>query len=308
MQITALVIGAGPVGRSTAAHLSARGHSVAVMTRSGTRVPRLPAIAGDATLDDDLRRAHDHFPATHIIACLHAPYSARQWRTLLLPAEQAILRVATERGIHVTFPESVYAFGPGTPTVSDGSEPRALSGKPGVRAQLLRLRREAAAPTCSVVASDYYGPGCAHGSGSVAHSLVFDRLAAGKAPLALFRRHTPHAFTYLPDFARALADASESGATGIRVTPTVAPVSQHDLAALAARVLGRTPRKPIVLGSPMLWAAGAVDRDVAGVVEMKWLWTAPQTLESSFGWEPTALEEGVRAALTPPSSAPRPAA
>ncbi|WP_115686041.1 NAD-dependent epimerase/dehydratase family protein [Corynebacterium senegalense] len=295
MPINALVIGAGPVGRATAAHLASLGHEVAVLTRSGTPVGDLRALNGDAGREEDLRRALREFPATHIINCMHAPYTERHWREALLPAEGVILREAAQRGLHVTFPESVYAFGSAEREVSGASVPVARRGKPGVRAELLRRRDRSGATTCSVVASDYYGPGS--GPGAVAHVLVLDRIAAGRRPLALFSRNTPHAYTYLPDFARALAEAAVHGATGIAVTPTAPPVSQADFAREAADVLGVAFRSPLVLGGATLRAAGLFDRNVGGIAEMKWLWTTPQSLRGTFAWEPTALEEGLRRAV-----------
>ncbi|MGP5659717.1 NAD-dependent epimerase/dehydratase family protein [Corynebacterium falsenii] len=291
----ALVIGAGPVGRSTAEYLASHGHEVAVMTRSGTSVGQLRSLTGDASKREDLRSALKVFPASHIICCLHAPYTARQWRESLIPAEDVILSEAEQYGLHVTFPESVYAFGTEERVVDAMSRPIANTGKPGIRTALLNRRDRSTAATCSVVASDYYGPGCT--SSSVVKALILDRLSVGKRPLALFSRHTPHAFTFLPDFARALAESAIQSSTGIAVTPTDSPLSQEAFIRLATNMTQTPFRRPIVLNTVMLRTAGLFNQNVGGVAEMEALWTTPQRLQSTFDWPHTPLNVGLRRSL-----------
>lgn len=297
-----LVIGFGAVGRAVTKRLieqesgaqksNAQESPVTVMARSERPVPAgANLFVGDAASATELRRALDASGADRIICCAHAPYTEAAWRAQLIPLERAVLETAAEMGAHVTFPESVYAFGPDVHTVTAESRVGATVGKPGVRAELLAARAAATAPTASVVASDLYGPGC--GESMVAHALIIDRVRAGKQPLALIDANVPHAFTYIDDYARALVDASAQRTTGIVLTPTAEPITQREFAALAAEVFGAEHRRPLTLRPWMLRLAGIADENVGGLREMTWLWDSPRAVESDLAWTPTPYREGL---------------
>ncbi len=291
-----LVIGFGAVGQAVAQQLIDAGTPVTVMARSERPVHTgADLLVGDAASATELRRALDTSGAERIICCAHAPYTEAAWREQLIPLERAVLDTAAEVGAHVTFPESVYAFGPGVQTVTAKSRVGATVGKPGVRAELLATRAAVTAPTASVVASDLYGPGC--GPSMVAHALIIDRVRAGKRPLALIDADMPHAFTYIDDYALALVDASAQRTTGIVLTPTAEPITQRGFARLAADALNAEQRRPLTLRPWMLRLAGMTDENIGGLREMTWLWDSPRTVESDLAWAPTAYSEGL-AALT----------
>ncbi|MCT1414174.1 NAD-dependent epimerase/dehydratase family protein [Corynebacterium sanguinis] len=292
MSETTLVIGAGPVGRAVTGELLHRGRNVVILTRSGTAVPGARSMAGSAAEPGDMRVAIETSGADRVINCMHAPYDAGAWRRLLIPAEQTVLSIAAERGVHVTFPESVYAFGEQAHTMTAASEIAATTGKPGIRAQLIDARSRANAPVCSVVASDLYGPGC--GPAAVAHALIVEALKSARRPMALIDSSVPHPFTYLPDYARALADASQNHLTGITVTPTWDSVSQGEFAKRAAHAAGVRAREPLELKRWMLKLSGVFNRDIRGLVEMTWLWDSPRFVQGSYDWAPTDLDEGLR--------------
>lgn len=295
MNSSILVIGAGPVGTATAHHLLALGHEVTVFTRSGTSVEGARSLSGNAASRADLERALSVSKASKIVDCMHARYTASAWLRNVVPAERVILASAASHGVHVTFPESVYAFGSRATTVSSSSPITAVSGKPGIRAQLLRAREESSARVCSVVASDLYGPGC--GSGSVAHRLLFTPIRRGSTPMALVARDIVHPFTYLPDYARSLAEASLTETEGIEVTPTADSITQRKLVDLIYRTLDQATRTPFVLTPWMMHAAGVFNPDIRGMIEMVWLWNSPRHVVGSTSFAPTTLQDGVVATL-----------
>ena len=291
-----LVIGLGAVGASVTQHLIAREAPVSVMVRTPRPAPAgADLILGDAASGTDLIRALETTGADRIICCAHAPYTEKAWRTQLIPLEQSVLSAAAATGAHVTFPESVYAFGPQAHTVTAQSPVAATGGKPGVRAKLIEARDASTAPTASVVASDLYGPGC--GASMVAHALIIDRVRHGKRPLALINADIPHAFTFIGDYARALADASLNHTTGRVLTPTPPAITQRDFAELAAEAFGTEPRNPLTLRPWMLRAAGMADENIGGLREMTWLWDSPRALESDLGWSPTPYRQGLSECL-----------
>lgn len=287
-----LVIGFGAVGKAVTKRLTDAGDPVTVMARSDRPVTvGADLFVGDATSASDLHRAIDAARADRIICCTHAPYTEAAWRDQLIPLERAVLNAAAKAGIHVTFPESVYAFGPDVHTVTAESRVGASVGKPGVRAELLAGRDASAAPTASVVASDLYGPGC--GRSMVAHAMIIDRVRAGKRPLALIDADAPHAFTFINDYARAIVDASTKRTNGIILTPTAEPITQREFGALAANAFNTPHRLPLTLQPWMLRLAGVVDENVGGLLEMTWLWDSPRALESDLSWAPTPYREGL---------------
>lgn len=104
-----LVVGYGQIGQELVRHLIERGDRVTVVKRSGMVQRRgVEVIQGD--VQDALPElSADGFDG--VFNCMHAPYSARAWRDVLIPREKQLLEWAGE--VPVVFPESVYAWGPG---------------------------------------------------------------------------------------------------------------------------------------------------------------------------------------------------
>ena len=159
MNSTYLVIGAGPVGTTIAQQLAARGDRVRLLTRSGSgpthaSIERLRGDAGD--LDTVTRAAAG---AHAVFDCMHgSAYAATTWRVELPRAEKIVLEAAGRAGAVVVFPESLYAYGRVTGTMTEQTPRTADFGKPAVRVELRRARDASPTPTVSVAASDFYGP------------------------------------------------------------------------------------------------------------------------------------------------------
>lgn len=289
-----LIIGFGAVGQAVTRRLIDTESPVTVLARSNRPVPAgADLVVGDAASATDLLRALEASGADRVICCVHAPYTEAAWRDQLIPLERTVLGAAEEADAHVTFPESVYAFGPDEHTVTAESRVSAIVGKPGVRTELIAARDASSVPTASVVASDLYGPGC--GASMVAQSLIIDRIRSEKRPLALIDTDTPHAFTFVGDYARALVDASAKRTSGITLTPTAGPITQREFATLAAGAYGVKQRRPLTLRPWMLQLAGIVDENIGGLQEMTWLWDSPRALESDLAWAPTPYRDGLAA-------------
>ncbi|MCO7240721.1 NAD-dependent epimerase/dehydratase family protein, partial [Aeromicrobium sp. CnD17-E] len=225
--MSALVIGAGQVGPHVATLLAGRGEEVTVATRSGSG-PEHPLVTRtrlDATDASALERAFADVDVVHL--CVHASaYRPDVWERELPPLERAVLTAAERHGVHVVYPESVYAFDTSTPLGADlRVAPRSALGR--VRAALLERRAASTARTTSVVASDFYGPGA-----SMAHG--GDRMVgpatSGRTVRPLGRVDLPHAWTYLPDLAAAMVAAADATAGPDVVLAPVVHASQRELA------------------------------------------------------------------------------
>lgn len=233
-----LVIGAGPIGRSIATHLSQAGSSVRLASRSGSG-PDLPGVERlvlDARDADALSAALAD--VTVVFLCTHASaYRADVWERELPPLEATVLETAARHDATVVFPESLYAFDPRT-TITETS-PHAPAHALGViRTMLLTQRAASPARTISVAASDYVGPG----TGPNAHG--GDRMSeparAGRTVRPLGSPDVDHAWTYLPDLAAAMVRAAQLPPEPDRFL--LAPsfhATQRELASAYAHAAGR---------------------------------------------------------------------
>lgn len=280
-----LITGAGPVGRALSRELAKRGHTCTIMTRRQPQFATSENVdfkKGDATHSDAYPDQIDG-----IAHCIHAPYDAQKWRDLLIPAEETVLKVATRWGIPVVFPESMYGFDQSYEVISpDTPLTRSRNGKPGVRATLIENRLASPSRTTSVIAADLYGPDA--GPGCVYHQLIIGK----KRPLALFNAHAKHSVTYLPDFARALADALLDDSTPpIISTPCAPALTQAEFARRAG-----CQHSPITIHPWMLKVAGVASTDLRGLKEMRYLWDRPSILTgATSSWQATPTDEALEA-------------
>ena len=139
--------------------------------------------------------------------CIHgSAYRASAWRSELPAAERVVLEAAGRVGAVVTFPESLYSYGPVEVPMTEDLPRDATHGKLGIRADLLRARAESSTPNVSVAASDFYGPRV-----RMAHAgeRLVPALLAGKRVTMIGNLDLPHSFTYIPDLARAMVTASQ---------------------------------------------------------------------------------------------------
>ncbi|MDR6117914.1 nucleoside-diphosphate-sugar epimerase [Aeromicrobium sp. SORGH_AS981] len=270
--MSTLVIGAGQIGPHVATLLAERGEEVTVATRSGSG-PEHPLVTRtrlDATDPSALDRAFADVDVVHL--CVHASaYRPDAWERELPPLERAVLGAAERHGVHVVFPESVYAFDTsGVLGAAPRIAPRSAMGL--VRASLLERRAASSARTTSVVASDFYGPGAslAHGGDRMVGPAV-----SGRTVRPLGRTDLPHAWTYLPDLAAAMVAAADAPDGPEVVLAPVVHASQRELALAYARAAGRDEVRVRAVPAWALRAVGVVSADVRALAEMSYLFTEP---------------------------------
>ncbi len=273
-----LVIGAGQVGPHVATQLAERGDHVVVGTRSGSG-PEHPLITRthlDATDAAALERAFADVDVVHL--CVHASaYRPDAWERELPPLEHAVLTAAERQGVHVVYPESVYAFDTsGTLGADLRVAPRSHLGR--IRADLLARRAASSARTTSVVASDFYGPGA-----SLAHG--GDRMVGpattGRTVRPLGRTDLPHAWTYLPDLAAAMVAAADAPDGPEVVLAPVVHASQRELALAYARAAGRDEVRVRAVPVWALRAVGVLSADVRAMAAMTYLFSEPLLVDEA---------------------------
>ena len=298
-----LVIGSGPVGAGIAQQLAAQGHSVTVVTRSGTGPiePSITLAKADATDAAALSR-HAEGAAT-IFNCANPPY--HRWGADWPPMHRAIMTAAERTGAVIVMMDNLYGFGAGRPMPMRPNDPLLATGeKGGVRARMANELLEAHAAgrlrATLARASDFYGPGVIDSS---LGERVVPRVIAGKKVSVLGRVDVPHSVSYMPDVISTMVTiGSDERAWGSAWhVPSAPAVSQREaVEALAAAAgttakVGSVPRVALTLGglfNPSLRAL----KEVLYQFDEPWVIDASHT-EQTFGLAATPLAEGAAATV-----------
>lgn len=293
-----VVTGAGPVGWTVAEQLAAQGHSVRVLTRSGSG-PDHPMIERRAVdiESDDLR---PHLSgATAIYHCTHVAYEDKVWRDKLEAMEKRVLDAAA--GTVVAFPESLYAYGRVDGPIREDSPRDATFRKLGVRTELLAARDAHATPTVSVAASDFYGPRVLT---SHMGERVIAPILAGKPIRVVASADLPHSFTYVPDLAAAMITAAASPSLWNTVVhaPTAPAVSQRSMIEMFSAAAGLTAPKVGVIPAWVMRALRLVPGPMKELGDTLYQFRYPYVLDSSrsesiLGQQPTSLVDGTAATM-----------
>jgi nucleoside-diphosphate-sugar epimerase len=291
-----VIIGAGPVGRATAAALEARGAEVVLASRSGSN----GTTAVDATSPDSLARLADGAVALH--NCVNPP-AYDKWPELWPPVAQALLKAAERSGAVLVTAANLYPYGP----VPDGLMREGMpDSAPGKKAQVrARMTADAFAAheaglirAVEVRGSDYLGAG----PGDYAHvPRVIAKALQGKNVSVLGAADQPHTWTDVRDMGRALAlVATEESAWGrVWHAPSNAPRTQAEAVNDVLASVGAKPVKVKAMPNALLRVAAPFVPVVRELRETLYQFTAPYVMDSSaitaaFGLEPTPWDEVCR--------------
>ncbi len=297
-----VVLGAGPTGRAVIARLAEANRPTRVVTRSGTAdVPAgVEVVAADVTDPADAARACEG--AGVVFGCVGLPGYDR-WPELWPPLMTGMLHGAEHARAPLIFMDNLYMYGPVDGPRTEDMPLTDYGDKPAVRAQITRMWQEAHAAgrvqAAAVRASDFYGPGvtlAALGDFSVG------RMTQGKAAQVFGDPDQPHAFTYVPDVARALVSVADAGdeAWGQAWHVPNAPVQtvRQLLTAFAEHL--DVELKIQAPPPAMMTLIGLFDKQVREAKEMLYQWDRPFLVDDSkfagrFWDDPTPFDVGIPA-------------
>ena len=216
---TTLIIGAGPLGRATAAHLIADDREVVVATRSGRALPGSESLALDITHPEApeviARLASDRAGIAAIVAAFNWPYP--RWAERWPPATEHLIAASERTGAPLVLVGNLYGYAApgvgadGTPHAlreDDPVEPPSKAGR--IRAEV--WRRILAAQTSGRIrateirGSDYIGP--ATGPYSHGGDRLMIPVLEGRVARPIGSADQPHSWTSTDDFGRMLARAT----------------------------------------------------------------------------------------------------
>lgn len=199
-----VVIGAGPVGSTTARLLAEAGADVRILSRSGrgpdhARIERRSIDAADATAVKDATAG-----AVVVYNALNPAY--HRWPVDWPPMHTAVMDAAAAHDAVLVLMDNLYAYGPTNGQVLTTDLPLSAPGSKGrVRAamaeQLLDAHRDGRLRATIARASDFVGPEVAN---SHLGDRIIPRVLGGKGVKVMGSADVPHSFTYMPDVARTL--------------------------------------------------------------------------------------------------------
>ena len=298
-----LVVGAGPVGSTTAVRLADLGHQVTVLSRSG-RGPAhegVQLVAGDATDVDTLVDLLDGSGA--LVNAANPAY--HRWPQDWPPLHRAMCTAAERSGALLVVMDNLYALGAGAAMPMHERSPMNPSGHKGaVRAEMATTLLEAHAAgrmrAALVRASDFYGPLV---NDSAFGERVVPRVIAGKKVSLLGSLDVPHSVSYMPDVAATIAAVITTPAAAGRtwLVPNAPAVTQRQVVEAFARAAGTeakvsaAPRIAITLGGLFVPLLRELKETWYQFAEP---WTTDSTVtEAELGLTATPLSVGAAATV-----------
>lgn len=298
-----VIVGAGPVGSATALLLAEQGHTVRVITRSGSGPvhPAIERVVADAADGEALLAAAGG--AEVLYNCANPPYHT--WPTDWPPIAAALLRTAEVTGAVLVTTSNLYGYGPVDHPMVE-SDPLAATGTKGrVRAQMwadaLAAHEAGRVRATEARAADFFGPGLT--DASQLGERVIPRILAGKTLRLLGDPDAAHSWTFVPDLARTLVTIGQDERAWGR--PWHVPsntISQRGAVEQLAALAGVPVPKVGTVPPVMLKLAGVVVPLMRELQEVAYQTAAPFVLDSSattatFGLEATPLDEAFAVTL-----------
>lgn len=296
-----VVVGAGPVGRATAAELVRRGHEVVLASRSGTgpEIAGVRRAAADAADADVLTKLVDGAEAVY--NCVNPP-SYHIWPTYWPPIAEALATTAERTGAVLAVTGNLYPYGPVDVPMTEDLPDAATGVKGALRAHmwadLERRHREGLLRAVEVRGSDYMGPGVTE-----AHiPIAAKRAVAGKTARVFGDPSALHSMTDVRDMATALVTVATEPTAWGRVwhAPTNPARSQADTLADVCRAVDRAPVTVRSWPGAMLSVGGIVVPFLREMRETAYQFQRDYVLDSSaitaaYGLTPTPWDEVCRA-------------
>ncbi len=183
------------------------------------------------------------------------PYSTAVWQVQWPRVMRNVIDACKQHGARLVFLDNVYAYGRVDGVMTESTPFNPCSKKGEVRAQIARTLFDEIGrnnlQAMIVRAADFYGPGALN---SFLHSVVFDRLKAGKSPQWIGNPNALHTFCFTRDMGQAIAmlgqTSSAYGQTW-HAPASAEALTCEDLVRLACDLAGQ----PFMLRVAPPWAA-----------------------------------------------------
>jgi nucleoside-diphosphate-sugar epimerase len=281
-----VVLGAnGRLGKSAVAAFYAVGWRVRAFVRNqycGPASANIECVSGDALDHSAVRAATQGVEV--IVNALNIPYGA--WATLMPKITDVVIHAARNSGATVLVPGNVYHYGAGMPAVLSETTP----ANPSTALGKIRHEMEQAYRHCSsdgfktiiLRAGDFFGGNAGVRSGGWFDSHIAANLARAKlvypGPM-----ECPHAWAFLPDFARAMVALAQRRDSLPMVSSIGFPGFTFTGAELAHALaqLGDQTIKVAAMQWGMVRIGSWFSPDLRGVLQMRYLWHRPHRIDGT---------------------------
>ncbi|HRW19726.1 MAG TPA: NAD-dependent epimerase [Dermatophilaceae bacterium] len=308
-----LVVGAGGIGRETAAALVRRGHDVVLGSRRGADpgIPGVTAVALDAT-DADALAAAAAGGAVSIVNATN-PASYVHWDRDWPPLATAFLVAAERSGAGLLTVSNLYGYGrvAGPMTESTPLSPNGIKGRVRTRVweQAYAAHVAGRVRATELRASDYIGAAAAPGVSYLGQYVIAPAGRGRTAWIPMGNPDVPHSVTHLPDIGELAAVLATDRSWGRAWhVPTAAPPTIRELAAQAA-ALGGHPAPAVRRYPSGVMRLARVMPLIRALDETRHQFEGPFVLDSTlaqttFGLRPTPWRDAVAATLGRPPGIP----
>ncbi|TDD37260.1 NAD-dependent epimerase/dehydratase family protein [Actinomadura sp. KC06] len=298
-----VIVGAGQVGAHLAGRLVERGHDVVVVTRSGSGPDGVERIAADVT--DQARLTGIAAGADALYNCVNPRY--HRWTQDWPPMASSFLGTAEATGAVLVTLSNLYIYGPVDGPMTEDLPLAATGAKGRVRVKMwqdaLAAHQAGRIRMTELRGADYYGPGSTD-QAYIGEVRFVKPLLAGKRVSFMSDPSVPHAWTYTPDVAEALAIAGTDERAWGRPwhVPTAPAVSTLDVAERLCEIAGAPAPRVSELPRPVFNAIGLFSPMMKELRETRYQFDKPYVLDSSafqstFGMAPTPLDDGLKAII-----------
>jgi nucleoside-diphosphate-sugar epimerase len=291
-----VIVGAGPVGTSTATMLAERGERVRVLTRrgGGPQHPAIERIAADATDADRLAALAGG--AAALYNCANPPY--HQWLTDWPPLATALLTAAERSGAVLATASNLYGYGPVDAPISPSTPLAATHPKLKLRAQMwldaLAAHQAGRIRATEVRASDYIE------ANSIFSIALAKPLLAGKRAYVPAALDVLHSWTSITDVATTLITAATTGQAWGRawLVPTNPPLTVREIGTRFTKLAGAQAPKLTSLPYPVLWTSGLFSPTLRELRITNYQWTRPFVVDSTdteqtLGLTPAPIDQAL---------------
>lgn len=291
-----IILGAGIVGRTLAAHLRDQGHSVTLVSRSATPLDGVRTVSSDLTNRDEVRRVIADSPL--VFQCANAPYE--HWDTLLKPLYVTMAQAARDSGARMVAIDNLYMYD-STCVISEATTEVATTPRTRLRKQVMDECRDLLGDALTLVrASDFYGPGVTN---AYLSARVLVPAMQGRVLDWIGNPDRLHSFAYVPDVARALADVGQRGNQGrsVWVLPHAPAQTPRQMLSMVAQKAGK-PLKIRAVSAGMLPVLGLFMPALRPLRDTSYQFANDfvadgTAFQNAFGWSATPLARGLEATV-----------
>ncbi|ANE51564.1 NAD-dependent epimerase/dehydratase family protein [Flavisolibacter tropicus] len=296
------ILGAGgPVSNALAKELEAHQLPVKLVSRRKveTHIPTTTWVGADLKNEASLLKAVQG--ASVIYMCAGLRYDKKVWAAEWPLIIRNVVKAAQVTGARLIFFDNVYMYGhvQGAMTEQTPYNPGSVKGK--IRAEVANYVmgeiKKGTIKGSIARAADFYG---AENKNSFLDMLVLDKYAKGQKAMWMGDPNSLHAFTYVPDAAKALYLLGQHPETDGQVwhMPTAPALKGTEFVNLAAEILHTKPRYTR-LSKIALQLIGLFNKPVGETVELYYQYQydyifSSKKIEDYFGIQPTPYREGIK--------------